>query len=50
MNTSTESTWIAQTADGVVVARLRAATLLVDRPSLGTFRESRPPVGRGRRS
>ena len=50
MTTWDEGTSIAETADGVVVARLRARPLLVDRPSLGTFRESRPPVSRGNTS
>ena len=44
MDTPSESTWIAETADGVVVARLHAGKLLVDRPSLGTFRETESPA------
>ena len=42
--TSYDGTWIAETADGVVVARLREGELLVDRPSTGAFREARPLV------
>jgi pimeloyl-ACP methyl ester carboxylesterase len=47
METSSDSTWIAEAADGVVVARLRAGKILVDRPSLGTFRDPRPPAFEG---
>ncbi|HYJ67284.1 MAG TPA: hypothetical protein VEX15_06435 [Nocardioidaceae bacterium] len=42
-----ESTWIGNTARGVVVARLRPGEMVVDRPSLGTFRESQPPGNEG---
>lgn len=44
METSPDSIWIAETATGVVVARMRAgeALLVVDRPALGRFREKRP--------
>jgi uncharacterized protein len=44
MDGSDDSTWIADTADGVVVARVRGGDALVDRPSHGTFGETQPLV------
>ncbi|MDZ5620806.1 alpha/beta hydrolase family protein [Nocardioides bizhenqiangii] len=43
METSPDGTWIAETPDGVVVARVRTGEVLVDRPSRRTFREPEPP-------
>ena len=47
MESSSDGTWIAQTAEGVVIARLRAETMLVDRPSLCTFRAAQPRAFEG---
>ncbi len=44
METLSDGTWIAEGPEGVVIARLLAGKMLVDRPSLGTFRQTQPPV------
>lgn len=44
MDASCDGTWIADTPDGVIVARLQAGEMLVDRLWRGTFREPQPAV------